>query len=54
MGTAAPAVGTIAVVVAVRVVLGSAVGGLPQTSKEVPEDVLEESEEEPEMDQSRC
>jgi hypothetical protein len=49
MGPAGPDAGTTAVVVAVKVAPGPAASGMPQTLKGVPEDVLEESEEEPRM-----
>jgi hypothetical protein len=45
MGTAIPAAATTAVKMAPR----PAIGSMPQTTEGVPEDVLEESEEEPEM-----
>jgi hypothetical protein len=49
MGMAASAVGTTTVEAAVGVTLGPAPDGEPQTTEGVPEDVLGESEEEPEV-----
>jgi hypothetical protein len=50
MGTAALATGTTAIVVAVGAAPGMAVGGTPQTPEGVPEGMLEESKDEPEME----
>jgi hypothetical protein len=49
MGIAAPAAGTTATEAAVRATPGPATDGEPQTPEGIPEDMLEESEEEPEM-----